>query len=131
MALGKSQTVVRNTLFNTIGYFWQLLISLLLIPFIIHKIGMEQFGIWILLEVIVTYLSLLDFTGIGGAFVKYIAEYHAQKDFENCNRVVNLGWAYYSVFWIVMAGLVFFLRNSILNLFNFPSDLLNTNPLRP
>ncbi|UCE20951.1 MAG: hypothetical protein JSV46_01580, partial [Candidatus Aminicenantes bacterium] len=76
MALGKSRIVIKNTVFNNIGYFWQLLVSLLLIPFIIHRIGMEQFGIWVLLEVIVLYLSFLDFTGIGGAFVKYIAEYH-------------------------------------------------------
>ncbi len=126
MALGKSQTVIRNTLFNTVGYFWQLLVSLLLIPFIIHRIGMEQFGIWVLLEVVVIYLSLLDFTGIGGAFVKYIAEYHARKDFKKCSEVVNLGWAYYTVFWIVMAFLVYLLRKPILRLFNFPSDLTST-----
>jgi len=126
MALGKSRTVIRNTLFNNIGYFWQLLVSLLLIPFIIHRIGMEQFGIWVLLEVVVIYLSLLDFTGIGGAFVKYIAEYHARKDFEKCSQVVNLGWAYYTVFWIIMALLVSLLRKPILRLFDFPSDLSST-----
>ena len=126
MALGKSRTVIRNTLFNNIGYFWQLLVSLLLIPFIIHRIGMEQFGIWVLLEVVVIYLSLLDFTGIGGAFVKYIAEYHARKDFKKCNQVINLGWAYYTVFWIIMAILVYLLRKPILRLFDFPSDLSST-----
>lgn len=126
MALGKSRTVVRNTLFNNAGYVWQLLISLLLTPFIIHRIGMEQFGIWVLLEVIVTYLSLLDFTGIGGAFVKYIAEFHAKQDFKNCNSVINLGWAYYTFFWLFMAFLVILLRKPILNLFKFPVDLFNT-----
>lgn len=75
---------------------------------------MEQFGIWVLLEVVVIYLSLLDFTGIGGAFVKYIAEYHARKDFEKCSQVVNLGWAYYTVFWIIMALLVSLLRKPII-----------------
>ena len=126
MALGKSRTVIKNTVYNNIGYVLQLLISLLLIPFIIHKIGMELFGIWILLEVIVTYLSLLDFTGIGGAFVKYIAEYHTKKDFKRCNQVINLGWTYYTFFWIIMALLIFFLREPILKLFNFPPDIFNT-----
>ncbi len=126
MALGKSRTVIKNTVYNNIGYGVQLLISLLLIPFIIHRIGMEQFGIWVLLEVIVIYLSLLDISGIGGAFVKYIAEYHAQKDFKKCNQVVNLGWAYYTVFWIIMALLVFLLKKPILGLFDFPSDLSST-----
>jgi len=126
MTLGKSRTVIRNTFFNNVGYVWQLVVSLLLTPFIIHRIGMEQFGIWVLLEVIVTYLSLLDFTGIGGAFVKYVAEFHAKQDFKNCNSVINLGWAYYTFFWLIMAFLVILLRKPILNLFKFPADLFNT-----
>lgn len=126
MELGKSRTVIKNTLFNNIGYIWQLLISLLLIPFIIHRIGMEQYGIWVLLEVVIIYLSLLDFTGIGGAFVKYIAEYHATRDFNRCNQVINLGWAYYTVFWIIMASLVFLFKNPLLRIFRFPPELSST-----
>jgi O-antigen/teichoic acid export membrane protein len=126
MALGKSRTVIKNTVYNNTGYVLQLLISLILIPFIIHKIGIEFFGVWVLLEVIVTYLSLLDFTGIGGAFVKYIAEYHAKKNFKKCSQVVSLGWAYYTVFWIIMAFLIILLREPILKLFNFPADMFNT-----
>jgi O-antigen/teichoic acid export membrane protein len=126
MTLGKSRTVIKNTVYNNIGYVLQLLISLILIPFIIHKIGVELFGVWVLLEVIVTYLSLLDFTGIGGAFVKYIAEYHTKKDFKKCSQVINLGWTYYTVFWIIMAFLIFLLREPILRLFNFPPDIFNT-----
>lgn len=126
MALGKSRTVIKNTVYNNIGYVLQLLISLLLIPFIIHKIGVKLFGIWVLLEVIVTYLGLLDFTGIGGAFVKYIAEYHAQKDFKKCSQVVSLGWAYYTVFWLIMAFLIVLFREPILRLFKFPADMFST-----
>lgn len=123
MALGKSRKVIKNTIYNNIGYFWQLLVSLLLMPFIIHKLGVEQFGIWILLEVIVAYLSLLDFTGIGGAFVKYISEYHAKKIYKNCNLVINLGWAYYTFFWIIMVIAVLIFKEPLLNLFNISPDL--------
>lgn len=126
MVLGKSRKVIKNTLFNNIGYSSQLLISLLLIPFIIHKLGVEIFGIWVLLEVIITYLSLLDITGIGGAFVKYIAEYHAKKDYESCNQVVNLGWVYYTCFWTIMLVLILLFKKNLLSLFKFPQDLMST-----
>lgn len=126
MVLGKSRKVIKNTLFNNIGYSSQLLISLLLIPFIIHKLGVEIFGIWILLEVIVSYLSLLDITGIGGAFVKYIAEYHTKNDYDSCNQVVSLGWVYYTCFWMVMLVIILLFKKSLLSLFKFPQDLLNT-----
>ncbi len=123
MALGRSRKVIKNTIFNNIGYFWQLLISLLLTPYIIHKLGVEQYGIWVLLEVIVTYLGLLDLTGIGGAFVKYIAEYHAKEDFDNCSHVINLGWVYYTAFWIIIVLLAFLFKDPLLHLFKFSKDL--------
>lgn len=126
MVLGKSQKIIKNTIYNNIGYLWQLLVSLFLVPFIIHKLGVEQFGIWVLLEVIVTYLSLLDITGIGGAFVKYIAEYHTMKDFKNCNHVINLGWAYYTLFWLLMVFFVLVFKNPLLNLFNISPELYST-----
>lgn len=126
MVLGKSRKVIKNTIYNNLGYSWQLLVSLLLIPFIIHKLGVEQFGIWVLLEVIVTYLSLLDFTGIGGAFVKYIAEYHTKKDFKNCNHVINLGWVYYTFFWIIMVFFVLIFKDPLLKLFKFSPNLYST-----
>jgi O-antigen/teichoic acid export membrane protein len=126
MSLGRSRTIIKNTIYNNIGYTWQLLVSLLLTPFIIHKLGVEQFGIWILLEVIVNYLSLLDFAGIGGAFVKYIAEYHTRKDYENCNHVINLGWAYYTFFWMIMFFFVLLLKRPLLGLFKLPPDFFQT-----
>jgi len=119
MALGKSDKVIRNTIYNNAGYFSQLLVSLFLTPFIIHKLGVEQFGVWVLIEVIVAYLSLLDLTGIGGAFVKYIAEYHVKEDFKSCNHLVNLGWVYYTCFWLIIALIVVVFKNPILGLFKF------------
>ncbi len=123
MALGKSDKVIKNTIYNNIGYFSQLLVSLFLTPFIIHKLGVEQFGVWILIEVIVTYLSFLDLTGIGGAFVKYIAEYHVKEDFKSCSHLVNLGWVYYTAFWLVIALVVVVFKNPILDLFKFSPHL--------
>jgi len=122
MNLGKSRKVIANSIYNNISYFWHLLVSILLTAFIIHKLGIELFGIWILLEVVITFLSLLDFSGIGGAFVKYISEYHAKKEYENCNRVINLGWAYYTFFWLLVACLVLIFKKPLLGLFSFPQD---------
>ena len=78
------------------------------------------------LEVLITFLSLLDFAGIGGAFVKYISEYHAKKEYENCSRVINLGWAYYTCFWLIIAFAVIIFKRPLLSLFNFPENSLGS-----
>ena len=85
MELKTSQKIIRNTVFNTIGHIWGLLVSLCLIPYIISKIGMERYGVWVVIGVGIGYLSLLDIPGIGSAFAKYIAEYFARKDFRRVN----------------------------------------------
>lgn len=123
MTLGKSDKVIKNTIYNNVGYFSQLLVSLFLTPFIVHQLGVEQFGVWVLIEVVVAYLSFLDLTGIGGAFVKYIAEYHVKEDFKSCNHLVNLGWFYYTSFWLVIALIVVVFKNPILDLFKFSPHL--------
>ena len=123
MNLGRSRKVIANSIFNNIGFCWHLIIGLLLTPFIINRLGIELFGIWILLEVLIEFLNLLDFSGIGGAFVKYISEYYAKEEYDNCSRVINLGWAYYTFFWIIVAGAVWLFKNPILSLFDFPQNV--------
>ena len=55
-----SQKVIRNTIFNTIGRFWQILIGLVLIPYIVSHIGVERYGIWAIVGVLTGYFGLLD-----------------------------------------------------------------------
>jgi O-antigen/teichoic acid export membrane protein len=63
-------------------------------PFIVYHVGVEDYGIYLLVGAFVGYFGLLDF-GVGGAIVKYIAEYNAKKDEEMVNRVVNTTFLFY------------------------------------
>ena len=73
MGSSTSDKVIKNTLFNYVGYGWRLLVSFFLIAYILEEVGQKQFGIFVLLETVVTCLALLDLAGVEGAFVKYIA----------------------------------------------------------
>lgn len=91
-----SQKVIRNTFYNTIGRFWGGLVTLCLSPYIIHRIGREQFGIWAIAAILTGYFGLFDF-GIGLSFVKYISEFYAKKEYDKINEVVNTGFVFYSL----------------------------------
>lgn len=121
--LKTSKKIIKNTVCDTAGYMWGLLLSLLLTPYIIHVLGIEKFGIWVIVAVVVNYFSLLDFSGIGGAFVKYIAEYNAQRNYKKLNQIVNLGLTYYFIFWIVIFLLVILFKDVLLDLFKFSPEL--------
>ena len=71
---GFRSRILKNTLASYISIIADLLIALLLIPFMIGHLGDADYGLWILVSAVVAYDSLLDF-GIASAITKYVAEY--------------------------------------------------------
>ena len=70
---------VRNTVANGLGRITALATSFLLTPAILHALGSEIFGLWVLIGSIVAYGSLANL-GIGGALTKYLAEHRARAE---------------------------------------------------
>ncbi len=118
-----SRKIIRNVLFNLIGRLWTMLVSLLLTPYIISKLGVQRFGLWSLTIVITSYFSLLDL-GFGTSFVKYIAEYHTREDYKAINGVFNTGLAFHLALAIAIIASVLSLSDGILRLFKIPAELL-------
>jgi O-antigen/teichoic acid export membrane protein len=117
-----SQKIVRNTIYNIIGYFWIILVALVLAPYTIRHIGIERYGVWAIVGVLTGYFGLLDF-GISSSFVKYISEFYTKKDYEKINQVVNTGFAFYTIFTVIITGLGFIFINLLLHIFNIPPAL--------
>ncbi|MBI3779562.1 MAG: glycosyltransferase [candidate division NC10 bacterium] len=93
--------LVRNTLANATGWAWGLLIGLVLTPYIVHHIGTSRFGIFALVNALLGYVGLLDL-GIAGGAVKYIAAFHAERNREKLNDLINTGAAFYAVLGIAI-----------------------------
>ena len=122
MAITIKEKIVKNTLFNTLGHFWVILVALFLTPYIISHIGIERYGIWAIVGVLTGYFDLLDF-GIGTSFVKYISEYYAKNDYKKINQIVNTGFIFYSIFAVLIVLLGFSIIGLLLKSFNVPQGL--------
>ncbi len=99
-----------------------ILVALFLTPYVIHHIGIERFGIWAIVGAVTGYFGLFDF-GIGTSFVKYIAEFYANKEFKKINEVVNTGFVFYSMFAIIIIALAFIFIKPLLSFFKIPPYL--------
>ena len=119
-SIGKK--IIKNTLFSSVGRIWQILVLVLLTPYILHKLGVEAFAVWSLVFVAANYLGLLDF-GIRTSFAKYIAEYHAKKDQGAINAVINCGLLFYFGLSVLIIGLTLILREQILLLLKVPPSV--------
>lgn len=65
---------------------------LVITPFILAYISLEQYGLWSLCFVVISYAGLSGF-GINNAYIKYVAEYRAKDDLLGINRLINTGIA--------------------------------------
>lgn len=111
--------IVRNTIYNSIGRIWLILVMVLLTPYILHKLGTQLFAIWSLVFIVANYLGVLDF-GIRTSFAKYIAEYYTKKDQESINKVITCGLLFYLAFSLFVTGLAVLLRGAIISLLQIP-----------
>lgn len=71
-----------------------IVLTLLMTPFILHRLGNEAYGVWALTQTIAGYFGLTDF-GITSAAARYIAHYRALKDWDSLNRVVGSSLCFY------------------------------------
>ncbi|MFZ3059448.1 MAG: flippase [Candidatus Methanoperedens sp.] len=120
-----STKIIRNTIFNTLGGSWSLLIKILLTPFIINHIGTERFGIWALVLLFTGYFALLDFS-IGTSVVKYVSSYYAKKEFDSINKVVNSALVFYAAAGLVSCiAAIFLIKSAVENILHIPPTLID------
>lgn len=117
-----SKKIIRNTIFTSAGRLWGYLLSFLITPYIVHKIGIERFGIWAVANTAIHFFLFLDL-GIGSSFVKYIAEYNTKKDYRMINEVINTGLAFSLFFCFCVFFVSILLKNFAMSLLKFPSEL--------
>ena len=117
-------TLVRNALYGSGARIITLAVGLVITPYLIHRLGMERFGIWALVGVVTGALGLLDFS-FKNAFVKHLAEAVATGKRQTESRILSTGLASYLVFSVMIVALFLALADAMLALLNIPV------PLRP
>jgi len=78
---------------KNVGSSWfalgvNVLVGIFLSPYILHRLGDEAFGIWVLIFSITGYYGLFDL-GIRSSIVRYVAKYAATEDHHQLNCLVN------------------------------------------
>ncbi|HTZ62850.1 MAG TPA: oligosaccharide flippase family protein [Solirubrobacteraceae bacterium] len=82
--------LVRNTFASAAGSVTSILIGLALTPFLIHRLGLEAYGVWAFAVTLTLGSGYASFSALGieGATVRYVAEALDERDPEALNRTV-------------------------------------------
>ena len=63
-----------------------------LVPFLLSHIGLEAYGIWTTIFILVTYVGLTTM-GVSNVYIKYVAEFHARQEYDKANALLSTGLA--------------------------------------
>lgn len=71
--------VGKNSFYNVCGFSAQAILMLIITPILIGKMGVKQYGLWMIANSLLGAVGILDM-GIGMGITKYIAQYVYQED---------------------------------------------------
>jgi O-antigen/teichoic acid export membrane protein len=77
-----------NASYSIAEYIAQPLSMLVAAPFLVHKLGLNQYGIWMLVSAILGSMGILS-TGFGDATVKYVSAYRGQNNPAGVERTIR------------------------------------------
>ncbi len=112
-----SDRILYNAVTNWASVAVNAVVAILLVPFLISKLGKEGYGLVSLLTVIVSLMMAADL-GIRGALSRQLAEQLAREDSAEYNVLFSSTICYYAFIGSLFALLCFFAAPSIPRLFN-------------
>jgi O-antigen/teichoic acid export membrane protein len=108
------RTIFRNVATRYLSVAAEMAIGLITLPFNLHHLGTEAYGLWMLTAGVTIHFSILDL-GYGGAMVKFIAQYRAHKDTRALNEIASTLFYLFAAFgvlaYLVVVGLAFNLEH--------------------
>lgn len=73
---------------NWVALGVSVVVSFFLAPFVVHHLGNTIYGVWVLINSLVSYMALLDL-GLRGAVTRFVSRGFAQGDHPSSSRAVS------------------------------------------
>ena len=100
--------MVVNAVSNGLAYLTAVVVAFVVCPLLVHGLGNDQYGVWLLVDSVLAYLALTDL-GVGAAVLRYVARFDALHDEEALNCVFNTSLSIFAC-----AGLIVFAATTCL-----------------
>jgi O-antigen/teichoic acid export membrane protein len=66
--------------------------GVVLVPFLLYHLGLEAYGIWTTIFILVSYVGVTTL-GLSNVYIKYVAEFHARREYDKANALLSTGLA--------------------------------------
>lgn len=114
---------LKNSAWSMINYGWPLLVSLLITPLMVAKLGDDLYGVLQVVGITLGFFGILDL-GIGGAATRQVAAYTAKGEHDKVNRVISTFLGFYLVVGTLVGLAILALSNTFVTTWlTIPKDL--------
>jgi O-antigen/teichoic acid export membrane protein len=87
---------LKNVAYSFLNYSGPILFSIFITPIVVHRLGVVDYGVYILVNTVTAFLVLIDF-GLATALIKYIAEYHAAGELQKLKNLLDSAYTLYFI----------------------------------
>ncbi|MCP4706400.1 MAG: oligosaccharide flippase family protein [candidate division Zixibacteria bacterium] len=115
----------KNIFSNWVGSGVAAAIGFFMSPFLVHTLGKDSYGIWVLVSSVVAYSNFFD-AGMKQSLAKYLPKYYANGDYDNLNKVINSSLFIYVIVGTITVIFTFVLSFYFTDLFEVPASLFES-----
>jgi len=108
--------------FNGLAQAAPILVTLAITPLLLHRLGLDRFGVWSLAVVALGTLTVLD-GGVSASLARFFAVYSAQGERAETGRLLFGSMLFFSVLGLVLIGAAVPLAPLIVGLLDVPAGL--------
>jgi O-antigen/teichoic acid export membrane protein len=94
-------------------------------PFLVHKLGDTNYGLWILIQSVTGYMGLID-VGLRVSIVKYISRLFAVSDTDGINKTFSTAIAMYGFLAIIVVMVTMGMELIFPKVFSIAEDMVHT-----
>jgi O-antigen/teichoic acid export membrane protein len=99
---------------------WNIVISFVLAPLLIHHLGTEHYGTLLLIWSVTGILGIMNL-GLGEATLRYVAHYYGDGDLPGVNRVFGATLSFYVVICLIVSTIMFAAAPAVASFLNIPT----------
>jgi O-antigen/teichoic acid export membrane protein len=110
-----------NAAYGLADYVAQPAVMLVAAPFLVHHLGLQQYGVWMLVTAILSGVGIISI-GFGDATVKYVSAYRARNDFAGIQRTIRATVTINTVLGLLVGGLVWALASAFTHVFKIEAE---------
>jgi O-antigen/teichoic acid export membrane protein len=118
----RSHRVISNAIYNLVPQVWFLGLTIFTTPVVLHRLGVDAYGVLSIVTIIAGYLAFLDL-GLNVAVIKFIAAHDAKGEGAEIRRVIQTALSVFVVMALVSALALFLFSGNLARILKTPESM--------